>query len=230
MDWHRYESALTSSGLFQGFEPKEREVILNRGPVRSGWYQREELVQRTGEPVRGVGLVLEGNVEISRVSLSGRRSLIANLGQGELFGEGLACAGVAISPVDVWTLGHAVILFLDLPPAAADIVGDPLRARLTNNLLRIMGQKTLMISEQLDILSRGSIRSKLALYLLRRMEAAGSGLFTIPLNRNDLAAYLGVDRSALSRVLSGMASLGVLSYRKNVFEVLDPETLEEWVD
>ena len=48
-------------------------------------------------------------------------------------------------------------------------------------------------------------------------ERQGSRRFEIPYNRQQLADYLSLDRSALSRELGNMKRDGLLDYRKNYF-------------
>jgi CRP-like cAMP-binding protein len=52
------------------------------------------------------------------------------------------------------------------------------------------------------------------------MSNAKSRTFTVPFNRDDMAAFIGTNRSALSRELSRMKDEGLLDYYKNTFRLL----------
>ena len=53
---------------------------------------------------------------------------------------------------------------------------------------------------------------------------AKSNTIEIPFNRQELADFLCVDRSALSRELGAMQSEGLINYSKNSFELIRPES------
>lgn len=97
---------------------------------------------------------------------------------------------------------------------------EPEQAILITNLLRIMARKNVTLSQRMMNISARTIRARLLSYLSQQAIRTGSSRFTIPFNRQELADYLGVERSALSAQMSKMKEEGLIDYRKNAFEVL----------
>lgn len=94
--------------------------------------------------------------------------------------------------------------------------------RLIKNLLQISAQKNLTLSRRMLHTSSKFIRGRLLSYFSQERLRHGSLQFTIPFNRQQLADYLGVDRSALSNELSKMRRDGILIYEKNTFTDMPP--------
>jgi CRP-like cAMP-binding protein len=51
-------------------------------------------------------------------------------------------------------------------------------------------------------------------------EKVGNSKFRIPFSRNELADYLSVDRSAMSRELGKLRDQGYIWFNRNEFEIL----------
>lgn len=102
--------------------------------------------------------------------------------------------------------------------AVTGTLSSPL-ARITENFLRILAAKNLHFNEKLIHMGHRSIRGKLLSFLSVTADRTGSADFTIPFSRQQLADYLGVDRSALSAVLSSLQKEGLLRYRRNHFSL-----------
>ena len=126
-------------------------------------------------------------------------------------GEPLMVSVTADAPTRVMFLGVSRMLSMGL---------EPEQAILTTNLLRIMARKNVTLSQRMMNISARTIRARLLSYLSQQAIRTGSSRFTIPFNRQELADYLGVERSALSAQMSKMKEEGLIDYRKNAFEVL----------
>jgi CRP-like cAMP-binding protein len=182
-------------------------------------YKKDAVILLSGDSVNFVGLILSGTVKIIKEDAEGDGSIVAKLTASEMFGEVFACAGVSHSPVTVQAAEAAKILFIDYKkiitscPAAC-----PFHTRLVENMLMLMAKKTLMLSRKIEILSRRTTREKLFAYFDTRRGAAKK--FTLPFNREELAAYLCVDRSAMSNELGKMRDEGLIKFQKNKFELL----------
>ena len=169
-----------------------------------------------GEPAPGVGVVLSGGVRIVREDFWGNRSLLAAVGPGDLFAEAFACAGVPLTVrVEGAQDGEGVFFppehLMDPPPGGGALPG---------RLLGLMARKNLMLNRKIGHLSQRTTRAKVLSYLSHQAEAAGSSSFTIPLDRQELADYLSVDRSALSAQLGQLRREGVLDFSRSRFTLL----------
>ena len=200
--------------LFRGVPAEELPALLARASARTCAFQKGDLLLRRGDVTRRLGLVLEGSVHIIREDFWGNRSIVGLAGPGEVFAESYALAG---EPLEVSVLAAA-------PGAALFLEADGLTdARLTANLLHLLARKNLMLTRKMRHMARRTTRDKLLSYLSAQALAAGSSEFDIPMDRQQLADYLAVDRSAMSAALGKLRDEGVLTFRKNHFRLLGEE-------
>ena len=219
-----YLEKLAASPLFRGMTGAEIRQVLGQLPVRVARYGRGRFVLRAGETVRAMGLVLSGRVYVVREDFWGNRDILARVEPGQLFAEAYACCPGTPLEVSAVTEGEgAEVLFLEvgrLLDAAAPAC--PGGGRLTANLLSILAEKNLLLNGKLSHVTRRTTREKLLSYLSAEARASGGPEFEIPFDRQQLADYLAVDRSAMSKELGRMRDEGLLRFRKNRFTLCQP--------
>ena len=196
--------------LFRGIAAGELPALLDRSSAREVRFAKGELLLHRGETPRSLGLVLEGGVHIIREDFWGNRSIVGLAGPGEIFAESYALAGKPLA-VSGLAAADGRALFLD---------AGHLSQRLSANLLALLAEKNLMLTEKMRHMARRTTREKLLSYLSAQALRAGTAEFDIPLDRQQLADYLAVDRSAMSAVLGRLREEGVLEFRKNHFRLL----------
>ncbi|MGN8890954.1 Crp/Fnr family transcriptional regulator [Dysosmobacter sp. HCP28S3_G4] len=200
--------------LFSGVPAEDLPELLSALDARRQDFRRGSWLLRQGDtPVR-LGILLSGRAHILREDFWGNRDIIAPLSPGELFGEAYACAGVPAG-VDVQAEEDGAVLFLEV----SRLSGVPGGADLLENLLSATARKNLLLNEKLSHVTRRTTRDKLLSYLSREAARQGS-TFTIPFDRQQLADYLAVDRSAMSAELGKLRREGLLDFRKNRFTLL----------
>ena len=158
-----------------------------------------------GETTAAVGLVLSGSVHIIQEDFWGERQILNDCGEGQLFGESYACIQSEPLMVSVIAAEKSEVLFLDINKVMTVCSSAcTFHSRLIRNLLSIIAGKNLMLTRKIDHMGRKTIREKVLAYLSFHATKQGSRTFEIPFNRQQLADYLSVDRSALSAELSKM--------------------------
>lgn len=207
--------------LFQGIGSKELEALMGCLSGRERKYDKGEIIFRAGDTPKYLGVVLEGNVRVFREDLLGNRSILGEFGQGELFGETFALARAEALPVTVMATQPSQVLLIEgwrITGTCAHCCG--FHTRLIENMMAILAKKNMRMSETMEVLSKRSTRDKLLTYLSSQSQRAGSLTFTIPFNRQELADYLCVDRSAMSSELSKLQKEGILTYDRSSFSLL----------
>ncbi len=130
------------------------------------------------------------------------------------------------SPIQIDAVTDAEILYLDLDPLLLPReCGCPHKARVTANLLHEMGRGSLFLNRRMQILAQKRLRNRIKLYL-QMLTPDPELRFHLDMERSELADYLGVDRSALSRELGRMQKEGILSYQGPYIHVLDKDLLD----
>lgn len=207
--------------LFENIEQESLQSIFQCLQAKKKNYQKEEVIQRAGEKLEQLGVIVSGKVKISRDDFYGNSSLLDEIGEGNIFGEVFLCMEIQESPVTVIAVNSCEILFLNFNHLLFACNHQCIfHTQLIKNMLKIIAQKTLIQNLKIDILSKKGIREKVRCYLFYEMKKAKTNLFEIPFDRKNLAEFLCVDRSALSKELSKMQAEGLITFKKNKFKLL----------
>ena len=208
--------------LFRGASSQEIAALLVALDARPRPFSRGEIILRAGETTRRMGVVLSGGVNLENVDAWGSRAILGHAAPGEVFAETYACLPAQPMMVSAVAAEDCLVLFLDLGRL---LEGDcPHREVLLRGLLAITAEKNLALSRRSFHTRDKSIRGRLLAYLSDQAALQGSRTFSIPFDRQQLADYLGVDRSALSNELGKLRREGVLTARKNRFSLRPPGT------
>lgn len=206
--------------LFSGIGPDCMAEVLCSLKARCVDYCPGSVIVMEGDVTDKVGIILAGSAFIERSDYNGNRSVILDIGSGGMFGEALSALGEVEYPLSITALTGCRVLFLD-SSVLVDI-SHPMACRdiVTMNLMRIMARKNIVFRQRIDILSRRSTREKLLCYLNYESRQRKTRSFEIPFDRQALADYLGVERSALSAVIGNLVKNGVILCHRKCFTIL----------
>lgn len=207
--------------LFAGVEPEELTAMLPCLNARTVNREKGEYLFAEGEPALHMGVVLSGGVQVVQEDYHGDRSIVGTIGPGQLFGETFALAQVPALPVSVICTAPSRIMLLDCRRIITTCTSACVHhQRIIRNLLHATAEKNLHLHRKLSIISQRTTREKLLAYLSDQARLHQSRTFTIPFDRQALADYLGVERSALSAEIGKLRDLGVLESTKSRFTLL----------
>jgi len=219
---------ILSLPLFRGIAAEDLPVLLVCVGAGRRRYPKGTWLLRRGEVTGRLGLLLSGRVHIVREDFWGRRTIVGLAEPGDLFGESYACLPGEPLEVSVLAAADTEVLYLDAARAAVGCGQNcGFHTQLSRNLLALLAEKNLMLTRKMRHMARRTTRDKLLSYLSAQAMSAGSAEFDIPLDRQQLADYLSVDRSAMSAVLGKLRREGVLDFHKNHFHLLQTP---EWDD
>ncbi|MDO5560505.1 MAG: Crp/Fnr family transcriptional regulator [Oscillospiraceae bacterium] len=209
---------LAGTSLFRGTDHDEIESVLKCLNAKCSKYPKGSMIFRAGDIVHEFGLVMSGAVSIENDDLWGNKTILDHIGPGQIFAESYACVPCEPMLVNVTASEDSVILMLDIGKIL-HICSNACEHhnKLISNLLTISSQKNLNLARHSFHTAPKSIRARLLSYLSYQVKLQGKYDLYIPFNRQQLADYLNVDRSALSKELSKMHSDGYLSVDKNHF-------------
>ena len=219
---------LKHSELFHGIEEGEISSMLACLSAETKSYERGAYVLRYGERANSVGIVLSGRVSVVREDYWGNRNIVSAIEPGETFAESYACAENTALSVSIQADEASQVLWMDVRKIlTACSSACEFHNRLIRNLVSLLAKKNLGMNRKLALMSQRSTREKLLSYLSSESMRQKSPSFTIPFDRQQLADYLSVDRSAMSNELSKLRREGVLEYEKNRFTILDAGEREQ---
>jgi len=209
---------LSQTLLFRDISPEELRSMLACLGAETRQFPRDGVIFRAGDTVRSIGLVLSGSVSIENDDVWGNKSILDRVRPGQVFAETYACVPGEPLMIRVVAAEPSEILFLDTGRVLQTCSSAcTFHSRLIRNLLAIASQKNLNLSRRIFHTSSKSIRGRVLSYLSFQATQQGSRTFEIPFNRQQLADYLSVDRSALSNELSKMQRDGLLQVERSRF-------------
>ncbi len=205
--------------LFNGISDKELLLALKclEGEIVS--YDKGQTVIKEGSLSDRFGLLIEGLLQSTQYDLEGNRSIIQTIEPLQIFNENY-CYVNEKSPVNIETIESSKILFLKshisskLLPAVCSI-----KNILLNNLFIIQTHKNVELTKKLECMSKRTTREKLMAYLKLESLKQGTRKFDIRLDRQQLADYLGIERSAMSAELSKMVKEHLIKTNRSHFEI-----------
>lgn len=226
-----YITILMRTPLFQGICKEELAAFLVCLNPRIQEYGKGEYVALEGEALAGVGCVLSGEVSIMKENAAGDRIIMAVARPGSLFGEMAAWSSRRLWPASVQALEPTAVMFLP-PDKIAGSCAKTCRwhAAIIENMLKILAEKALMLNKKVEYLAMKSMRGKLAAYFLEQARHTGSVTFSMPMNRNELADYLGVSRPSMSREMGRMRDEGIIDFHMATVKIKNLNLLKEMAE
>lgn len=216
-----YFEILQKVSLFKGIEEQDLLSLLSCLSPRQKRYKKNAVVFRSGDTVSEIGIVLTGSILIAREDEDGRRNIVNKLVQGDLFAETFVCARIKEMPITAFAEVESEVQFIDYHRIVTGCsISCPFHYALIRNMLSVLAEKNIILNQKLEYLSKRTIREKLIAYLYDSAKYAGKRQFQIPFNRQELADYLYVDRSAMSKELGKMKKEGIIEFYKDRFELL----------
>lgn len=215
----KHEDIIKSVVLFDGIAFDDLKAIFDCIDAKVKVFQKDEVVLLAGDTPTFVGITLSGKFHIVRENSEGVSTFIEAVRPGEIFAAILCGAGILESPVTVFARTCSTVMLLDFSRILHSCPNNcPFHTTLIKNMFRIVATKALGFQARLEAVNIKSLRSKI-IHFLTPFALPGSGDIIIPFNREEMANFLCVDRSALSHELSRMKNDGMIEYKKNHFKL-----------
>ena len=216
----KYYNQIKNSPVFYGMNDEELKGLLECFHARVRKYEKEEMIIRQGDIISNIYLILDGGVNIEKDSYWGRRIIISRLGKNQNLALSFVGSKNVESSVDAITVEETLVLILSYEKCTSMCQNACTRHKvLINNLFQILSKENIELIQKIENVSQKSIRDKVLTFLSNEAQKNHSNQFDIKFNRQDLADYLNVDRSAMSFELSKLQKEGLIKYNKNHFEL-----------
>ena len=217
----KYIQILKKTQLFKGVSENEIESMLSCLDAKLKHYSKGEYVVRQGERMTMLAVLVDGRLHIQNDDFWGNRSILGDITPGEMFGE------VYIAPQsdtlinDVVAIEDSAVMFFNVTCMVTTCSNAcRFHTAVAQNLLFAMSEKNRKLVQKLSHMSKRSTREKLMSYLSSEANKQGSNEFNILFNRQQLADFLSVDRSAMSNELCKLRDEGLIEFNKNNFKLL----------
>lgn len=218
----KYLNSLTNLPLFHNINEDQIPDILRLANSNIKNYQKDEYIWMLGKGSDYIGIILSGVALIVKEDFEGNRTIMSKIYEGDIFGETFAFANIKNIPVSVLSTTNCEILTINY----STLINGPLfecgtHNQLIKNMLFIISNKNIRLNRKIEHISKRNTRDKLMSYLSEQSQLHRSNKFSIRFNRQELADYLCVDRSAMSKELCKLRDDGIIKFNKNNFEIID---------
>lgn len=214
----KYIEILEKSSLFYGIDSADIQVMLGCLGASTKSYKKGEYILKSGENTSNITLLLSGKLHIQKDDYWGNRSIISVVQPGDMFGEAYIASNSGALMNDVVAIEASTVMFLDIHKILTLCSSAcKFHALTVQNLFFTIAEKNRTLVTKLGILSKRTTREKLISYLSEQAKLSNNSTFKIPFNRQQLADFLSVDRSAMSNELCKMRDAGMLEFNKSKF-------------
>ena len=216
----KYSSVLKKTQMFSGVSEEELSGMLGCLGARLKTYQKGEYVLRQGQHLEDITVLVEGGLLIQKDDYWGNRSILGHISVGEMFGEAYVAPESCPLLNDVVAIEDSAVIFFDVKRILTTCSSAcHFHSLVVQNMFFAISEKNRKLVQKLGHMSKRTTREKLISYLSEEAKRQHSSSFTIPFNRQQLADFLSVDRSAMSNELCRMRDEGLLNFEKNRFEL-----------
>ena len=217
----KYLPVLKKSVLFSGVKKEDIRALLSCVEAKVRRYGKGEYVLQQGEYLDDIAVLTEGSLHIQNDDYWGNRSILGRISIGEIFGEAYAFSREEPLMNDVVAIEDSTVMFINAKKVISTCSSAcRFHTLVVKNLFSVLSEKNKKLVQKLGHIGKRSTREKLISYLSQESKRQKSTEITIPFNRQQLADFLSVDRSAMSNELCKMRDEGLLTFRKNVFRLL----------
>ena len=217
----KYIPVLKRTKLFSGVGEEDISSLLSCLGARKKEYRKGEYILREGEHISDIFILVEGKIHIQKDDYWGNRSILSVISVGEMFGEGYAAPESGALLNDVVAVEDSSVIIFDVKRILTTCSSAcRFHNMIVQNMFFAISDKNRKLVQKLGHMSGRTTRAKLISYLSEEAKRQGSSAFTVPFNRQQLADYLCVDRSAMSNELCKMRDEGMIKFEKSRFELL----------
>ena len=210
-----------NSALFEGICYEDRRTMLGCIGYHIGTFRKGDIINFEDEKIKHVGIVVEGSVDMIKEDIWGNKTMLVRSRKDDVFAETFACGSDNLSMVTFQVSEDATLLYLPFNRVMHNCtMACQFHHQLIENMVHVIANKNRDLMRKVEVVSKRTTREKLLSFLSIQAQLQQTRYFEIPLGRVELAEYLCVDRSAMTRELSKMKEEGLIDYDKNCFRLL----------
>ena len=213
--------SIKENALFKNMADEVIQLCLEELKAQEKKYKKGTLIMQAGSLTDSMGLVLSGSVTIESNDIWGNCTILSHVAKGQFFAETYAILPNEVMLVDVRANEDCCILLIMVGNLLKSNNSSPWKDKLTRNLLLISAHKNLTLSGRSFHTAPKRARGRILSYLNTVSLQKGTNEFDIPFNRQQLADYLNLERTNMSKELSKMQNEGIIEFRKSHFRLLE---------
>lgn len=214
----KYLNLLKKVQLFKGLNDQEILSALSCLNANMVTYDKDTIIYHEKDKVKFIGIILSGEIQTQKIDYNGNINIISKLFPKEIIAASACYCTKQTLPFNVVSISFSEILCLDINHLIRPCCNlCSFHNLLIQNIINIIADRNIILAEKINILSNRSTKEKIFTYLYNQSNNTYNKSFTIPLSRKQMAEYLSVNRSALSKTLAHLRDEGYLQFKGNNF-------------
>ena len=211
---------LKNNSLFCDLSPETIEMqLIPLGNMQE--FAKGSYLLMPQQRLENFGFMVSGSIHTIHITIDGEQRIMDALEAGDIYGADLMCTRSRLSPYHAMAAQPSRVLFFPIPVLLeSGYLPENDRQRILMRLLTLIAHENMRKDYRLAILSQKGLRERIMTYLTMQASKRGTATFTIPFDREALASFLCVNRSALSHELTVMKREGIIQCRKSTFTLL----------
>lgn len=215
-----YLNTVKNCELFAGIPDSELPHLLNCLSAERKLFKKGETVCFAGSLTNSAGIVLSGKIHLESNDFLGNTSIVSEFTAGRCYGENYAFAQDTQMPFNLVAKEDSDILVFNIKKFTEPCIKDcSYHKILMANLVTSIATKSCELSNKISHLSKRTTREKLISYLSEQSQIQKSSMVTLKFSRQELADYLSVERSAMTKELTRMKNDGLIDFDGRVFKL-----------
>ena len=197
------------TNLFQNINEKnilKLKRILNASTI--GYKKNVNILSNVNKE-DFIAIVDSGSVQLIYSDYDGNKIIIEDISEGEIFGS--LTSSIYNEEVSCITKEDTKITYIEYDEITNDeIIKTDFYIIFVKNLIKLLSEQVSSKNNRIELLTKKTTRDKLLEYFKMQAQEKGNKTFTIPITFTELASYLSVDRSAMTREIGYLKEEGFI--------------------
>ena len=197
------------TNLFENINDKNIEKLKRILKANTVNYKKNVNVLSNVNRDDFIAIIDTGSVQLVFNDYDGNKTILEEIGSGEIFGS--LTVPVHSEEITCITREDTQITYIEYNEITNDeIIKTDFYIIFIKNLIKLLSQQVSTKNNRIELLTKRTTRDKLLEYFRIQSQEKGNKTFTIPMTFTELANYLSVDRSAMSREISYLKEEGFI--------------------
>ena len=223
-DRNKIIELLEKNDFFSCLNSEQISSIISKVKYTVKTYEKDSVIAMEDEECNSLGLILDGQVEVQRIYLSGKHIVLKRMTAGEVFGEAIIFSKINKYPATIISISKSNVAFIKKEDIIQLCI---LEESILKNFITLLSDKIFILNNKIKNISFKTVKQKVINYILEQMHEQKSSTIVLKANKEQISALIGIPRPSLSRELMKLRDEGIIDFDKNTITICNIDALEE---
>ena len=223
-DRNKIIEQLEKNDFFSCLNSEQISSIISKVKYTVKTYEKDAVIAMEDEECNSLGLILDGQVEVQRIYLSGKHIVLKRMTAGEVFGEAIIFSKINKYPATIISMSKSNVAFIKKEDIIQLCI---LEESILKNFISLLSDKIFILNNKIKNISFKTVKQKVINYILEQMHEQKSSTIVLKANKEQISALIGIPRPSLSRELMKLRDEGIIDFDKNTITICNIDALEE---